>query len=100
MAALHVRLPDSLKERVRALADKEGISVNQFVLTSVAEKVALLEMGAPQHSYLEMRARRAREQAAAKGLTPRERFLQLLEKANDEEPAEEDRLPKSWKENA
>jgi predicted DNA-binding protein len=38
-----LRLPLSLKEKVEQLADQDGISINQFISTAVAEKIAALE---------------------------------------------------------
>ena len=35
MSALSLRLPKSLHEQLRELAQEEGISVNQFVISSV-----------------------------------------------------------------
>lgn len=37
-----LRLPRSVKAEVERLAKKEGISVNQFVATAVAEKLAVM----------------------------------------------------------
>ncbi len=39
MSTLSIRLPDSLHKQVRELAAKEGISINHFVATAVAEKI-------------------------------------------------------------
>lgn len=36
MGALTVQLPDSLHEKVRELADKEDISMNQLVMLAVS----------------------------------------------------------------
>ena len=52
MGALSIRLPESLHERVRHLADEEGISMNQLVMLAVAEKVARLDANA-QSAYVE-----------------------------------------------
>ena len=41
MGILSVRLPDSLHKGVRELAEREGISINQFIATAVAEKLGL-----------------------------------------------------------
>lgn len=55
MSSLSVRLPDSLHEKIRELARREHVSINQFIATAVAEKAsALLTV-----DYLEQRARRA-----------------------------------------
>lgn len=78
MSALSLRLPKSLHEQLRELAQEEGISVNQFVMLAVAEKIAAISA----IEYLETRARRG----------SRERFLEILHKAPDVEPEELDRL--------
>jgi len=43
MSQLALRLPDSLHERARALAQKDNTSLNQFIALAVAEKVSALE---------------------------------------------------------
>jgi len=78
MSALSLRLPKSLHEQLRELAQEEGISVNQFVMLAVAEKVAALTT----IEYLEKRAQRG----------GRERLLGILDKAPDVEPEEPDKL--------
>jgi hypothetical protein len=40
MSALSLRLPKTLHEQVKELAQEEGISVNRFVMLAVAEKIA------------------------------------------------------------
>lgn len=55
MSDLRLRLPDSLHRKLREIAEKDDVSINQFIATAVAEKAAAyltLE-------YLEERARRA-----------------------------------------
>ena len=44
MSALSLRLPKSLHKQVKELAQEEGISMNQFVLLAVAEKVASITL--------------------------------------------------------
>ena len=54
MSALSLRLPESLHRQVRELAEREDVSINQFIAMAVAEKMsALLTV-----EYLEARARR------------------------------------------
>lgn len=54
MSALSLRLPESLHRKVRELAEREDVSINQFIATAVAEKMsALLTL-----DYLEQRAQR------------------------------------------
>ena len=42
MSSLSVRLPESLHQRLRELAERDDISINQFIATAVAEKAAAL----------------------------------------------------------
>ncbi len=42
MSTLSLRLPKSLHEQLLEVAQEKGISVNQFVMLAVAEKVAVL----------------------------------------------------------
>jgi hypothetical protein len=59
MANLNVQLPNSLHNSVRKLSEKDGISVERFVASAVAEKVAALMT----ESYLEERAARGERSA-------------------------------------
>jgi hypothetical protein len=43
MSQLALRLPDSLHERARALAQRDHTSLNQFIALAVAEKVSAME---------------------------------------------------------
>lgn len=43
MTALTIRLPNSLHESIKALARRDGISVNQFIASAAAEKMASLQ---------------------------------------------------------
>jgi hypothetical protein len=54
MSTLSLRLPESLHRAIKELARREGISINQFVATAVAEKLAALMT----EEYLEQRAKR------------------------------------------
>lgn len=55
MSILSLRLPDSLHHKVRELAAKESVSINQFITIAVAEKMSALLT----EEYLEERAQRA-----------------------------------------
>lgn len=55
MSTLSVRLPDSLHGMAKTLASQDGISMNQFIASAVAEKVSALATEA----YLQQRASRA-----------------------------------------
>jgi len=78
VSELSLRLPKSMYEQMRELSQEEGISMNQFVLLAIAEKIAALMTV----EYLETRAKRG----------SREKFLAVLAKAPDVEPEEYDRL--------
>lgn len=54
MSTLSLRLPNSLHQQLRKLAEAEGISINQLVATAAAEKVSALMTV----KYLEDRAAR------------------------------------------
>jgi hypothetical protein len=53
MSTIQVHLPDSLQQQLHALAARDGISIDQFIATAVAEKMAALLTEA----YLEERAK-------------------------------------------
>ena len=78
MSTLSLRLPDSLHNRVRELAQQDGISINQFISTAVAEKLAALMT----EEYLEKRGRRG----------SRDKFLAVLAKVPDVPPEPGDEL--------
>ena len=78
MAAVSLRLPDSIYEFAKELASKEHVSLNQFIATAVAEKVSSLNT----EEYLSQRAKNG----------SKERFLKALEKVPDVEPEEFDKL--------
>ena len=42
MSALTIRLPDSVHDKIRELAERDHISVNQFIASAAAEKMASL----------------------------------------------------------
>jgi predicted HicB family RNase H-like nuclease len=39
MSTMSIRLPESLHEKARELAKREGVSINQLVTTALAEKL-------------------------------------------------------------
>ena len=78
MSTLSVRLPDFLHKRVKELAEREGISMNQFITLAVTEKMSALMTV----EYLKSRARRG----------DREKFEAVLENVPDVEPEVYDQL--------
>ena len=78
MSTLSVRLPDSLHRKLREVVKKEGISINQFISSAAAEKMAALLT----EEYLAERARRG----------SREKFEAALARLPDAEPEDHDKL--------
>jgi len=79
MSKLTVEIPESLQRSIQALAAQEGYSIDQFLASAAAEKMAALRT----LDYL--------RQEAAKG--NREEFDRFLSAVPAREPAETDRLP-------
>lgn len=79
MNALTVQFPESLHRSIKALAEREGYSVDQFLASAAAEKMAALMT----LDYLRREAAQGR----------REDFDRFLAAVPQREPAETDRLP-------
>jgi predicted transcriptional regulator len=92
MGALTVRLPDSLHEKVRDLAEEEGVSMNQLVMLAVSEKVTRLDAEA-QFAHLDALERFGKAVAEEEGKTPDDLMKDLLDRAADEEPRSGDERP-------
>ena len=78
MSTLSLRLPDSLHKQLKELASQEGISINQFIASAVAEKMAALMT----EEYLQTRAQRG----------SRAKYEDALAQVPDVEPEEHNRL--------
>lgn len=78
MGTLSLRLPDSLHEEVKLLAKNEGVSINQFISSAVAEKMSALLT----EQYLIQRAKQGNE----------ELFVEAMSKIPDVEAGEKDKL--------
>jgi Ribbon-helix-helix protein, copG family len=78
MSTLQLTLPQSMHAQVEVLAQKEGISIHEFITLAVAEKLATLATA----DYLTERAKRG----------SREKLLAVLAKAPDVEPEDYDKL--------
>lgn len=78
MSTISLRLPDSLHDRIRKLARKDNISINQFAASALAEKISALET----EEYLAERAIRG----------TRKKFQRAMSKIPDIEPEPRDRL--------
>ncbi len=78
MSTLSLRLANSLHNEVKFLAKKEGISINQFIASAVAEKMSALMT----ENYLVERAKKGDKEA----------FLEAMAKVPNVEPDAKDRL--------
>jgi hypothetical protein len=79
MNALTVQFPESLRRSIQALAEQEGYSIDQFLASAAAEKMAALMTV----DYLRREAAEGR----------REDFEQFLAAVPHRKPAETDLLP-------
>ncbi|MDL1976019.1 MAG: BrnA antitoxin family protein [Deltaproteobacteria bacterium] len=55
MSALSLRLPNSIHRHIKEIASQEDISINQFILSAVSEKISAIST----ENYLVRRANRA-----------------------------------------
>jgi predicted transcriptional regulator len=78
MSTISIRLPESIHTRIKVLAKRENISINQLITTALAEKLSALDT----EEYLKERARSG----------DRSKFEKALSKIADAEPDECDRL--------
>jgi uncharacterized protein (DUF1778 family) len=78
MSALSLRLPDSIHRHIKEISAQEGVSINQFILTAVSEKVSAIMT----EEYLAERAKRA----------DRDAFSAILDHVPDREPLPGDEL--------
>ena len=78
MSTLSLRLPDSLHEQIKKLAAEDGISINQFVVSAVAEKTSAFLTA----RYLEERGK----------MSSKSKFKKALSKVPKNEPDEFDKL--------
>ncbi len=85
MSTLSLRLPDSLHEMARKLAEEENVSVNQLITLALAEKISALKTA----DYFKERGGRA----------SRAKFERAMARVSKTEPEEIDRLPSERKKN-
>ncbi len=79
MSTIQVQIPDSLQKSLDDLAARDGISIDQFIFTAIAEKLSALMT----ENYLIERAKRG----------SREKYQAILTKVPDVESETYDRLP-------
>jgi len=78
METICVELPDSLHKNLKEIADRDSITINQFIASALSEKISAFMT----QEYLEARAKRG----------SKKKFLETLAKVPDVEPEEHDRL--------
>lgn len=83
MATLSLRLPESIHRKLTELAKSEGISINQFIASAAAEKLAALTT----ETYLAERAAKA----------ARSRYESALATVPDVPPDEGDERPAGYR---
>ncbi len=79
MSIVQVQIPDSLHKSLSDLAGRDGISIDQFISTAIAEKLSALMT----ENYLKDRARRGE----------RAKYEAILAKVPDVEPEPYDKIP-------
>ncbi len=80
MSTISLRLPDSLHARVRELARRESVSINQLITLALVEKLSALMT----EEYLGKRAKRG----------DRKKFERAMRKVADVEPEKREKLKK------
>ncbi|RLA02291.1 MAG: toxin-antitoxin system HicB family antitoxin [Gammaproteobacteria bacterium] len=78
MSALNLRLPNSIHRHIREIAKSEGVSINQFISSAVAEKISAIST----QEFLTARAERADKIA----------FKEILDQVPAREPISGDEL--------
>jgi len=78
-----LRLPASLKQAVEDVAREDGTTLNQFIVSAVAEKLAVLKTA----DYFAERAARA----------DFAEFARLMRRRGGEAPRPDDRLPENYR---
>ncbi len=59
MSALNLRLPNSVHRHIRKISSEDGVSINQFILSAVSEKISALSTEA----LISTRAQKAKKGA-------------------------------------
>jgi hypothetical protein len=75
---ISLKLPESLHKRIQELANKDQVSIDQFVISAVAEKISAFMT----KDYLEARSKRSNKR----------KFEQAMAKVPEVEPEEYDRI--------
>jgi hypothetical protein len=81
MSSITITLPDSLQRRLQEIAEKDGVTVDEFVSTIVSQRIAVGEA----QSLVQARAARGSGK----------RLVELLDSAPDVDPEPGDELPET-----
>ncbi len=76
--SINIELPDSLHKAVKELADKDKVSVSQFISIAVAEKISAFMT----EDYIKEKAKRYDQ----------EKFEEVMSRIPDVEPQDYDKL--------
>lgn len=79
MSIIEIQIPDSLQKSLHDLASRDGISIDQFISTAIAEKISALMT----ENYLKERAKRG----------SRAKYEAILAKVPDVKPETYDIIP-------
>ncbi len=79
MSMIQVQIPDSLQKSLSDLAGRDGISIDQFISTAIAEKLSALMT----ENHLIERAKKG----------SREKYEAILKNVPDVEPEVSDQVP-------
>ncbi|WYD79585.1 MAG: DUF6290 family protein [Candidatus Electrothrix gigas] len=78
MSTLSLRLPNSIHRHIKQIATSEGVSINQFISSAVAEKISAITT----EDYLKQRAQKADRVA----------FRSILDKIHERVPLPGDEI--------
>jgi len=78
MSALNLRIPNSIHRHIKEMAQKDGVSINSFINSAVAEKISAITTD----EYISKRAQRSKKGA----------FRKVLNKVKSRKPLPEDRF--------
>ena len=78
MSTLSLRLPNSIHRHIKQIAASEGVSINQFISSAVAEKISAITT----EDYLRQRAKKA----------DRATFRSILDKVPERTPVPGDEI--------
>jgi hypothetical protein len=78
MSTLSLRLPNSIHRHIKEIANREGVSINQFISSAVSEKISAINT----EDYLLERAKRSN----------RDDFKEILRKVPKRKPLSGDEI--------